>query len=93
MLVDIPSTMTISSFVRGLKSRTSAEFISHPLFPDFSGWAVGYGAFSISHFDIDRIKQYIINQEIHHSGVSFEAEFEELLKQNGFTVDEYTFAD
>ncbi len=60
--------------------------------PDFY-WQTGYGAFSISHWDIDKIKTYIDNQEEHHCGMSWEKEYRELLKKHGIEYDVRFFLD
>ena len=93
MLVELPTTMPVSDFVRGAKSRSSAEFFRSRVFPYFDGWAVGYGSFSVSYYEVDKIINYIKNQEAHHQGVSFEDEFRSLLRENGVAEDEYVFRD
>lgn len=93
MLVDIPVTLCIPDFVRGIKSRSSAAFIHNPNFPHFAGWAVGYGSFSVSYYEVEKIANYIQNQEIHHKTVSFEDEFLQLLQTNGVTPDEFVFKE
>jgi REP element-mobilizing transposase RayT len=58
--------LAVSELVRKLKSaltRTIRRDISS--FPDFS-WQTGYGAFSVSETDLDRVVPYISNQERHH---------------------------
>jgi len=44
-------------------------------------WQQGYGAFSFSHSHIDRIVNYINNQEQHHKTNTFHEEYIELLKK------------
>jgi len=48
-------------------------------------WQEGYGAFSYSHSHIDRVVQYIINQEKHHKKNTFREEYISLL--NKFSID------
>ena len=93
MLVDLPPSMPISEFVRGVKSRSSAELSHSRVFPHFNGWAVGYASFSVSYYEVEKITNYIKNQEEHHQSTSFEEEFLSLLRVNGVTEDEYVFKD
>jgi REP element-mobilizing transposase RayT len=48
-------------------------------------WQEGYGAFSYSSSQIDRVVKYIMNQEQHHHKRTFAEEYVELLKK--FKVD------
>ena len=43
-------------------------------------WQEGYGAFSYSHSQIDKVVKYIINQESHHKCISFKDEYNKMLK-------------
>ena len=44
-------------------------------------WQEGYGAFSYSQSQIDKVVKYIMNQEEHHKKKTFREEYIELLKQ------------
>ena len=48
-------------------------------------WQEGYGAFSYSHSQIDRVVKYIMNQEQHHKKKTFKEEYLKLL--NKFTIE------
>ena len=55
-------------------------------------WQDGFGAFSYSHSDIDKVIKYILNQEEHHRKKTFKEEYLEFLQQ--FEVeydDKYLF--
>ena len=54
---------------------------------DFA-WQSGYGAFSIGFSQIDSVRRYIAKQEEHHSKVSFEEEFRQLLRRYEIEFDE-----
>jgi putative transposase len=47
-------------------------------------WQDDYIALSVSESVMDRLREYIKNQEEHHSKKSFEEEFEEIMKKYGF---------
>ena len=54
---------------------------------DFS-WQNGYGAFTLSFSQADKVCEYIARQEIHHRQHSFQDEFVALLKANEIEFDE-----
>jgi len=51
-------------------------------------WQEGYGAFSVSQSDVERVQQYILNQEVHHRRKTFKSEFRESLKKYEIDYDE-----
>ncbi len=53
------------------------------LFPEFSGWQEGYGAFTYSLKDKETIINYIKNQKHHHRTETFDDEFKKLLAEHG----------
>ena len=61
---------------------------SSDLFPKFKGWQDGYGAFSESIKEKDRLIKYIKNQEEHHRNFSFKDEYLALLKEHEIEFDE-----
>ncbi len=57
-------------------------------------WQQGYGAFSFSHSQIDRVVKYINNQEQHHKKQTFREEYLSLLKKYHIQFDEkYILSD
>ena len=51
-------------------------------------WQKGYGAFSIKHKEVERVREYIANQKIHHRTKSFKEEYLTLLYENNIEYDE-----
>ncbi len=51
-------------------------------------WQAGYGAFSFSQSQIERIVQYINNQEHHHKNQTFREEYVRFLKKYEVPYDE-----
>ena len=79
---------SLSNVLRDLKANSSGWM--HKVFPeikDFS-WQNGYGAFTVSASQIEKVSQYIANQEKHHQTDSFREEFIKLLKTNAIEFDE-----
>ena len=75
----------ISDLVRDIK-KSSTDFINNKkwLRGKFN-WQEGYGAFSYSHSQIDRVIKYVNNQENHHKTKTFKEEYIQFLKM--FNID------
>ena len=55
---------------------------------DGFAWQEGYAAFSVSISHTDALVKYINNQQEHHKRVSFEEEFERILKKHGLSLSD-----
>ncbi len=55
---------------------------------DLFQWQAGYGAFSVSQSQKERVQEYIRSQEEHHRQISFQDELRMILKKHGMTFDE-----
>ncbi|MBA2734939.1 MAG: IS200/IS605 family transposase [Acidobacteria bacterium] len=88
LLVKLRPDKAVSDVLRDLKANASVWM--HEIFPelrDFS-WQNGYGAFTVSASHVERVRQYIANQEAHHQKLSFRDELIALLKANEIKFDE-----
>lgn len=77
--------LALSDLIRDVKANSS-KFINERRF--IRGkfyWQEGFGAFSYSRSQIDKVAKYILNQEEHHNSRSFKDEYVELLSK--FAVD------
>lgn len=54
---------------------------------DFA-WQTGYGAFSVSHWDLEKVRRYIHAQEEHHRKHTFKGEYLAILRQHQIEVEE-----
>ena len=52
------------------------------------GWQDGYGVFSVSKSQLDKVVRYIRDQREHHANKSFEEEYRELLDLHDVDYDE-----
>ena len=50
-------------------------------------WQTGYGAFSVSESQKERVRAYILNQEVHHRKKTFEEEYILMLERHQITYD------
>lgn len=80
ILIQKTTQYTISQVVSCLKSNSS-KFIRENFSPNFS-WQNGYGVFTVDSVSLPRIKNYILKQEQHHLKMSFENEFNLLIKND-----------
>ena len=86
ILLDLHSTVALAEMVKTIK-QTATEFIKKTfVLPMFEGWASEYYACSVSPSHVPAVKQYIQNQEEHHSQKNFENEMEEFVKKMGMTL-------
>ena len=81
-------SVALASLVKDIKLASSDHIKSQHLFPLFSGWQTGYGAFTYSFKDRDRLINYVKNQEDHHKEKPFRDELIALLEEHEIEFDE-----
>ncbi|MBK6496800.1 MAG: IS200/IS605 family transposase [Saprospiraceae bacterium] len=81
-------TVSLSSLVKDIKLASSIYIKENNLFKDFINWQEGYGAFTYSIKEKDRLIEYVKNQEEHHRKKSFREEYVKLLGEHGIEFDE-----
>jgi REP element-mobilizing transposase RayT len=81
-------SVSLASLIKDIKLATSVYFKKQNLFSDFDGWQDGYGAFTYSIKDKNRLIEYVKNQEQHHLSKTFREEYIELLLEHGIVFDE-----
>ncbi len=88
LFASLPSTISIADFVNAVKSNSSRW--THESFPRHQSfaWQEGYGAFSVSKSEQQRVIKYISNQESHHRKHSFKEELITLLDKHEIEYDE-----
>ena len=91
ILVDIPATISVANFIKAIKRESSYLLKVNSNFPKWNGWQEGYGAFTYSKDDIPQVKQYIVNQKVHHQSLSFIDEYRQWLIEMGVSPDEPYF--
>lgn len=93
ILSDLHPSIALADYVRDIKRATSGWLAASELFPDFKGWAEGYGAFTYTWRDREKIINYIRNQREHHKSYSYEDEYRRLLKEFDIKIDERFFPE
>jgi putative transposase len=88
ILTSLHPTVCLADLVKDIKISTSKWIKDGAVFPAFTYWQDGYGAFTVSHNDKDPVIEYIKSQPEHHRKVSFRDELRELLERYGVQFDE-----
>ncbi len=84
--------MSISDQMRMLKSTSSKWINDNKLVLGKFQWQEGFGAFSYSRSQRDKVINYILKQEEHHREITFREEYMDLLKKFEIKFDErYVF--
>jgi putative transposase len=66
LVVSFPTTVTIANLVKQVKG-VSSHFVNETLRPDDQfKWQGGYGAFTVSRWDLPKIIHYVKRQKEHH---------------------------
>ncbi|KPL07455.1 transposase [candidate division BRC1 bacterium SM23_51] len=88
ILCVLSKNVSVAQLVEAVKKPTSKWLKSKgPAFTGFH-WQAGYGAFSVSQSNVEKVRAYIANQEKHHRKLSFEEEFRRLLGKHRVAYDE-----
>ena len=85
---DLHPSIALADYIKDIKVASSKWMKASGWFPRFTGWQDGYGAFTYSVHERDKIINYVKNQKEHHKAESFYDEFKRLLIENGIEFDE-----
>ena len=92
ILCRMSKNIAASSLIKDLKVNSSIWMKSQA--DDFGmelsrfSWQKGYGVFSVSPSQLEKVKSYIANQEAHHRETTFRDEYLTLLRKHGVSLDE-----
>ena len=86
--------VSVSELMKTVKARSSKYINDHSLTSTRFEWQEGYGVFSYSQSQVDKVYRYVLNQAAHHKKQTFKDEYLELLKKFKVDFDEqYIFQD
>ncbi len=88
IVTDLHPTVALASLVKDIKLASSEYIKTSKLFTNFNGCQEGYGAFTYSTKEKERLIAYVMNQEIHHAKISFRDEYLALLSEHEIEFDE-----
>ena len=79
--IGLKPSIAISDLVRDIKNNSSKFINESGFIKGKFQWQEGYGAFSYSQSHVERVYNYILNQEQHHSKKTFKDEYVEFLTE------------
>jgi REP element-mobilizing transposase RayT len=82
-LIDLPTNKSIEEVIKLFKGSPSHWINENRLLRGRFAWGRGYGAFSVSHSDVNRVAAYIAGQEEHHRKKSFREEYQLFVEKYG----------
>ena len=82
-LIDLPTNICIEEVIKLFKGSSSHWINQQRMLKGHFSWGRGYGAFSVSHSDVERVARYIANQEEHHRKRTYAEELEMFVKKYG----------
>ena len=82
------ANLSISKTLQLIKGEASHWVNQNKVMPSHFEWADEYFAVSVSESQVDKVREYIKNQEEHHRKKTFDEECEEFMKKYGFRKDD-----
>ena len=87
-LFRLSKNISLAGIVEGIKTSSSKWIKTKGRALASFHWQSGYGGFSVSPADVEKVTEYIAQQETHHRAVSFQEEYRKLLESHGIEFDE-----
>jgi len=89
IVTSLPRTLSQSQLLEDIKKKSSKwiKEINAAQYGKFA-WQAGYGAFSVSRSNLDKVVSYVANQESHHEQLSFQDEYRVFLTKHYVEYDE-----
>ncbi len=85
-LISLNTDQTISKLIQLLKGESSYWINKNKLVNNKFEWQDEYFAVSVSESGINRLREYIKNQETHHAKKNFQQEYDEFMLKYGFEL-------
>jgi REP element-mobilizing transposase RayT len=81
-LIDLPTALSVEKVMQLLKGSSSHWINSNDVVTGKFTWGRGYGAFSVSQSNANRVARYIADQEEHHRVCTFAEELREFIHRH-----------
>lgn len=85
-LISLGADQNISKVMQFIKGEASFWANQENIFAQKLEWAEDYFAASVSESAMNKVREYIQNQENHHREISFVQEYEKFIKSYGFQL-------
>ena len=86
ILISLNADQTIANTIQLIKGESSYWINKNKLTPQKFEWQDDYFAVSVSESGIDKVRDYIKNQEEHHKKKTFQQEYDEFMERYGFEL-------
>ena len=86
ILLSLNADQTIANIVQLIKGESSHWINKNKLMTQKFEWQDDYFAVSVSESGIDKVREYIKNQEEHHAKKTFQQEYDEFMRSYGFEL-------
>lgn len=83
-LISLGTDQTLEQLMKLIKGESSFWINKNQLTKAKFAWQDEYFVASVSESNIQSVRRYIARQELHHSKVPFDREFDDLLRRAGF---------
>jgi putative transposase len=87
LLVGLRPTHSLAKVLQDIKG-TSSKWVHDEIGSRKFAWQTGYGGFTVSPSQLDEVRKYIREQEVHHHQKTFQEEYVEFLNKSGVEYDE-----
>jgi putative transposase len=88
IVTHVHPSVALAALVKDIKMASTDYIKQENLFPSFNGWQNGYGAFTYTIKEKDRLVEYVKQQEEHHHKMTFREEYVAILKAHQIEYDE-----
>ena len=88
IVFELHPSIALADLVKDIKLGATNFIKEKKIFPDFSGWQDGYGAFTYTIDLKETLINYVKNQEEHHKTQNSVDELRQLLNEFGVSFDE-----
>ena len=76
----------LKDIIKNIKGESSHWINQENLMKVKFAWQTGYGAFSVSESNVDKVHHYIMGQKEHHKKKSFAEEYEDFMEKHGLLL-------
>ena len=81
LLARVPATFAVAALVKRLKGSSSHRITREHGGEGFFKWQKGYGAFTVSRWDLARVREYIRRQKEHHGTGTLSGQLESISEE------------
>jgi len=83
LLIEMKPSQSPAQIANLLKGESSNWINQKDFLNGKFAWQNGYGVFSVSESQLDKVRKYILNQEIHHQKMTYLEEVDKFMKAYG----------